>query len=52
MKIENKFWFKWGNEKFGNVHTYELINGEIFNMQEEPLEVVWEQQLQENCPFH
>ena len=50
--MENKFWFRWGNEKFGNVQTYELINGEIHNLKEEPLEVVWEQQLKENCPFH
>ncbi len=51
MKNENKFWFRWGNEKFGNVTTWELINGEVKHLKEEPLEVVWEQQLKEDCPF-
>lgn len=49
--MKNKFYFRWGNEKFGYVTTWQLINGEVKHLKEETLEKVQEQQLKYDCPY-
>lgn len=49
--MKNKFYYVWGNEKQGFVTTWELVNGEIKNMQEEPRNIVEQLNLKYDCPF-
>lgn len=47
-----KFYYTWGNEKPGFVSTWELINGEVRNLKEEPREIIEKQNLKYDCPFN
>lgn len=45
-----KYYYQWGDEQKGYVTTWELINGEICNIKEEPIETT--KNLEYNCPFN
>jgi hypothetical protein len=49
--MKNKFYFTWGTEPFGFVTTWELKNGEVTNLKEEPRTIIEEQNLEFNCAF-
>lgn len=49
--MKNKFYYKWGNEKFGYVTTWQLVNGEVKNTKEETIESVNAQGLKYDCPY-
>ena len=49
--MKNKFYYRWGNEKFGYVTTWELITGEVKNTKEEPRDIVEKQNLKYDCPY-